>query len=137
MAKKLNSGDRDTSWVDVHNDELMVMLGIRCPNLQPRDPSVWTKTPREKKELKKMRLRHKHIKLTGGVCPIKSIPVMSKLIVQIIGKNVPKTTFSYECLQSDIPRILCQHVNEKGESIVRYYKWNGKEYSPKTLPFWK
>ena len=32
-------------WVDVRDDAQMVELGIRPPLLEPRDPSVWTKTP--------------------------------------------------------------------------------------------
>lgn len=55
---KATQGDSDP-WVNVHDDELMIKLGIRPPHLVPRDPSVWTKTPYEKKLLKSLRRVHK------------------------------------------------------------------------------
>lgn len=127
---------RDISWVDVHNDSLMVSLGIRLPNVEPRDMSVWTKTAKEKKEVRKMRNKHKNDYITGGIKEPKSIPVVAKLIVQIYGKIGNKTTFSYTCTQSNIPNILSKFVDDSGKSIIRYYKWNGKTYKPGTLPFW-
>lgn len=50
MSKK-----KETSWVDVHNSDLMISLGIHPKYATPRDPSVWTKTPKEKALLAKCR----------------------------------------------------------------------------------
>ena len=51
MKKKIIN--KSSSPVDVYNDYEMVSLGIRKPVFTPRDPSVWTKTLKEKKALKK------------------------------------------------------------------------------------
>jgi hypothetical protein len=55
---KAPQDDRD-SWVDVHDDALMIELGIRPPHATPRDPSVWTKSKQEKKILRTLRCAHK------------------------------------------------------------------------------
>ena len=50
MVKK-----KETSWVDVHDSDLMISLGIHPKYATPRDPSIWTKTPKEKALLAKCR----------------------------------------------------------------------------------
>ena len=45
---KATQGDEDR-WVDVHDDALMVELGIHPRPVTPRDPSVWSKSKQEKK----------------------------------------------------------------------------------------
>lgn len=53
-TKKRNPGDKPEGWVDVHNDDDMRKNGLWRPyDVTPRDPSVWTKTPKEKAALKK------------------------------------------------------------------------------------
>ena len=54
--------ERDENWVDVHDDELMVSLGIRYPKAKPRDPSVWNKTDEEKILLRKLRTKYDPVK---------------------------------------------------------------------------
>lgn len=127
--------------VDVHNDELMIELGIRPPHLIPRDPSVWTKTPREKKLLKSLRKIHKgHIHFHS--VPKKSIPVKAKLIIQLKkNKKFPNTTYSTECWQHKIEDILLNYYaknNKTGhnECLVSKYIYNGQAYSPDERPFW-
>jgi len=123
-------------WVDVHNDELMVKLGIRYPNLQPKDMSVWTKTDREKKILNKLRNRFKHSLKTGSISIGRRIPVYDKLIIQIKPIKGLKTTYSHICGQSDIPRILSNYVDSKGRNIVIKYRWVNKWYRYGDIPFW-
>ena len=128
-------------WVNVHDDELMVELGIRLPNLAPKDPSVWTKTPHEKKMLKSLRRTHKG-RIHFYSVPRKSIPVRAKLIVQLKkNKNFPNTTYSTECWQHEIEDILLNYYakNSKtgyNECLVSKYIYNGKTYVPSESPFW-
>lgn len=114
-------------WIDIHDDALCISLGIHPRNAIPRDPSVWTKSYKEKKELRKLRRKHKHDKLFGGVAESAPIPVYDKLIIYCKGKP----TRSIKCAQSDIPLILVKYA----ENLVKYY-WNGRTYKPGTLPFW-
>jgi hypothetical protein len=132
MKEKNNS-----EWVDVHNDALMVSLGIRQPNLQPKDMSVWTKTPREKKILKVLRKRYKNSIKTKSMYIPKTIPVYDKLIVQIKPTKGMKTTYSHQCGQSDIPRILGNYIDNKGHNLVVKYRWLNKWYNYGILPFWR
>ncbi len=143
--------ERKTDWVNVRDDALMVSLGFRQPPLQPRDPSVWTKTETEKKKLMnlKHRLKGKFCANWGYVSP--EIPVYGKLIVYIkkdpkyttvdpkTNRKVYKTTFSYKCGQSKIPSILSAFSNKKdlNNTLVTKYYWNGRTYSPTELPYWK
>lgn len=132
--------DQNNSEVNVHDDALMVSLGLRCPSLTPRDKSVWTKTPNEKRILRNV----KYSSYDGhfGTIPFKSIPVKSKLIIQLQNNKVyPKSTYSIECLQSDIPNIISKYVvtNKKSgvsKNIVVKYSWNGKSYKPNQIPAW-
>lgn len=149
MKKKIIN--KSSSPVDVYNDYEMVSLGIRKPVFTPRDPLVWTKTPKEKKALKKLRNK-KYPFARGFPKDSKAIPVKSKLIITIKknnkfkfiddNKNIQyKTTFSYVCYQSEIPKILSfftAYNKDFGmESLVIKYYWNGKEYSPDVLPYWR
>lgn len=148
MAKVREKTENEVSWVDIHNDSLMVKLGIRQPNLEPRDPSVWTKTPKEKKAVRKMKRSVKDSWISGGLVQKKSIPVYGKLIVNVMKNDkfkIPgtyhiKTTFSHNCGQADIPFILSKYsyTNNNGEtkSLVISYKWLGKEYKNGEIPFW-
>jgi hypothetical protein len=140
-----------TNFVNINDKDFMISLGIHPKNAEPRDPSVWTKTAKEKTDVKKMRLRHKKERLTGSNGYIDYIPFRDKLIVHIQAdpkyalktnkdgspdRSTIKTTHSIICGQSDIPFILSKFVNNKGENIVIKYQWNEKTYKPDTLPFW-
>lgn len=139
MAKKTNQ--KSIEWVDVHDDALMVELGIHLPNVKPIDPAIFSKTDAEKELLAKYRKMFKG-KMTGNNISNKNIPIYGKLIITIVpdkefmmvNKNketVCKTTWSYQCGQADIPRILSKF----GPLVVKY-SWLGKEYDRKKLPFW-
>lgn len=153
MKKIVSKQKEEDLKVDVTNDAEMVALGIRLPNLTPRDQSIWTKTDKEKALLKKAKHSyHGEFSSKWGFTK-KPIPVYAKLIVTIkpsksfmikdseTGKNLYKTTFSHKCGQSDIPAILSKYVEEDRKLKVAYplvvkYSWNGKTYGPKELPFW-
>lgn len=128
-------------WVDVHNDALMVELGIRPAMLSPRDKTVWTKTPNERRLLKSLRRSGKG-RIHFHSVPEKSIPVRTKLIIQLIKNDkFPKTTYSTECWQHEIKNILLQYYkrNKKtgvNECLVSKYTYNGKTYAPNERPFW-
>lgn len=103
-------------WVDVHDDEQMVELGIRPPSVAPRDPSVWTKTPYEKRILKSLRRMHKG-RMYFHSSPTKHIPVRARLIVQLKrNKKFPKSTYSSEC-----------NMHEIGNILSKYYQWNKRD----------
>lgn len=151
MKKVVEKQTKDEK-VNVYDDVEMVSLGIRKPVLTPRDPSVWTKTLSEKAAVRVHRNKKYNFVTKWGYRQ-KSIPVYSKLIVTIKpsarftmvnkkGERVNKTTYSFNCGQSDIPRILSKFVEiDKASKItyplVKSYYWNGKTYKPSQLPFWK
>lgn len=134
--------ENSDSWVDVHNDALMVKLGIRPRTVTPKDPSVWTKSKQEKKKLQTLRCAHKG-KMHFGISPCKSIPVRAKLIVQLKkNKQFPHTTYSTICGMHQIGDILnffhqLDRQSKSMVSIVAKYIFNGKTYMPNERPFWK
>ena len=55
------------------------------------------------------------------------------------GYPVSHTTFSFNCGQSDIPYLLSKFIIErdgKTKNLVRWYKFNGKQYQADELPFY-
>lgn len=138
---KATQCDKDR-WVDVHDDALMIKLGIHPRHVIPRDLSIWTKSKQEKKILRTLRCAHKG-KMHLGVSPRKVIPVRAKLIVQLKkNKRFPHTTYSTICGMHQIVDVLnffCQqdHQNKMMVSVVAKYTFNGKTYSPDERPFWK
>lgn len=128
--------------IDVHNDEVMRNMGFLRPlNQAPRDASVWTKTPNERRLLRNV----KHIGRRGDMhfhsVPFKHSPVRNKLIIYLKkNKKYPKTTYSIECWMSDIPDILMQYQatdskTKYTKSVVAKYSFNGKTYAPNELPY--
>ena len=138
---KATQNDKD-SWVDVHNDVLMVKLGIRPCKAIPRDLSVWTKSKQEKKILQTLRCTHKG-KMHFSVPSRRSIPVQAKLIVQLKkNKQFPHTTYSTICSMHQIGDVLnfFHQLDCRSKSIVSVvdkYTFNGKTYTPNERPFWK
>lgn len=131
--------------VNVHDELQMIELGYRNP-LKPRDLSVWTKTPTEKKILKKTKRLYKNYEFSSSWAYSKApIPVYGKIIIQLDKKaskyfkiNNGAFTLSISCGQSDINSILGRYiVSDRGEtfSLVNKYKWNGTWYSSEELPF--
>lgn len=129
-------------WIDVHDDELMIKLGIRPPHAAPRDKSVWTRTQYEKKILKSERCKHKGDSHFHSV-PQKSIPVRARLIIYLKkNKKFPHTTYSTECMQHEIGNILPNYYMENyktkcNECLIAKYVYNGKTYAPDERPFWQ
>lgn len=127
--------EKKVTPVDIHNDYLMVSLGIRPSVYAGRDDSVWTKTDKERELLSKYRKRK--YKFMSSVSPTKSIPVKDKLIIYLKKNNVfSKTTYSIVCNQHDISSILGMYQDKKGNNLVSKYYFNGKTYSEKERPFW-
>lgn len=115
----------------INDDAWMVAEGLRPPTRQPRDPSVWSKTPAEREQVRK--LKHLEYRITrGSVGGKRYIPVYLKLVVQVRG--LEKTTFSLKCWQNDIPDVLSRFRSRGGEIIK--YQWNGRTYQPNEVPFW-
>ena len=135
------SQSEEDRWVDVHNDEQMIELGIRPPHLAPRDKSVWTKTQYEKKVLKSLRNIHKG-QIHFYTVPKRSIPVRAKLIIQLKkNKKFSNTTYSTECWQHEIGNILLKYYSKNSktgynECLVSKYIYNEKTYDPEERPFW-
>ena len=131
--------------VNCRDEVEMIALGYRNP-LKPRDTSVWTKTKTEKALIKKAKRIFKGYEFSTSWSSKKHpIPCYDKLIIQIykngdfLAKNGYKcshTTFSFNCGQSDIPYLLSKFVDSKGNSIVKWYKFNGKQYTSDELPFY-
>ena len=132
---------KEDEWVDVHNEALMVALGIRNPDLEPRDPSVWTKTSKEKSLLKRLRNSKGGI-LVRGSSFVKYEPLFKyKLIITIkkddrfmtydktLKRKVHKTVFSHTCYPKEVPFILNKYYNEEGKSIVKKYSYAGYQFN--------
>ena len=141
--KKGNSVEEKDHWINVHDDDVMREMGFFRPfNQAPRDESVWTKTPYERRILKKVHSTKKGKDMHFHTIPKKIIRVRCKLIINLYkNKWFPKTTYSTECWQHEIPEILAKYrvTNSKtgySTSVVRKYSWNGKTYNPSDLPFW-
>lgn len=138
--KKGNPVEEEDRWIDVHDDDVMRAHGLWRPyNQSPRDPSVWTKTPSERRLLKKLRHSFKG-DMHFHSAPRKIIRVRAKLIINLYkNKRFSKTTYSTECWQHEIPEILAKYRvtdrNGFSTSVVRKYVWNGKTYDPHDLPF--
>lgn len=138
-SKKKFYGD---SGVDIHNDKVMISLGIRAKDLETKDNSAWEKTDQERKLLKSLRHSHKG-KIGISTAPRKYIPVEAKLIIYLKkNKYFPNTTYSTICNMayiSDVLRQYCKYDNILKSTVnyVAKYSYNGKTYSPKERPFWR
>ena len=129
--KKENKNQKDSTWVDIHNDQLMREMGIiRTLPVVPRDPSVWTKTANERRILRAAKNYYRNEDSHFHTSPIKSIPVRDRLVIYLKkNKEFPKTTYSIECWQHDIPNILSKYP-------VAKYSYGGRTYATSELPFW-
>lgn len=131
---------KEEKWIDVHNDALMIKLGIRPPHLSPRDESVWTTSDYEKRIIKACKNHFKE-KCYFHSIPSKSIPVFARITVQLHkNKKFPNTTYSKEIWQHEIPNYLDKFcVTKEGNitySVVAKYSYNGKTYNPEERPYW-
>lgn len=115
--------------VNVHDQELMIELGIHPPYREIYD---FSKTLKEKADL--LTYKHKDGRgfYTRGVYKKPySIPVYDKLIIYVKEDG----TRSINCGQSDIPGILFRLKKDK-KTILKY-QWNGRTYQSNEIPFWK
>lgn len=113
--------------VNVNDDAMMVSLGIRKPFVQPRDPSVWTKTEKERKAWKKQ--RNFPTPNSRWAAPTRSSRFTGRLIVHV--KGMDKTTYSHICPETDVQYLLGKYKSDNS-SIIRAF-WNGKEIDPERL----
>lgn len=133
--------DKEEGWIDVHNDALMVKLGIRPPILNTKDTSIWSKTNQERKSLRKAK-RNSVKNMHFSIAPEKNIPVTAKLIIYLKKNNkYPNTTYSTICKMNRIGDIIDNYysINKHTKvvtNLVSKYSYNGKTYSPKERPFW-
>ena len=109
--------EKEISMVDVHNNTLMVELGIRLSDYEVPD---FSKTPKEKALLKKLRTKN-DMKYSGKqAMNTLSHTCYAKLII-----NIPKhkgdttNTISHKCYEYEIPSILRMYPN-----YTKYY-YNG------------
>ena len=70
---------------DLTDDAFMVAEHLRQPSVTPRDPSVWSKTPKERKLWK--RYRRFPAPSYQWPAPAKSIPIPGTLVVYVKGGN--------------------------------------------------
>lgn len=121
--------------INVHNDDEVRAAGIFRPyDVTPRDPSVWTKTKKERQQLRKV----KHTKLVNGHFwhnPPKHPVVTAKLIIQLKKNNkFPHTTYSYMCTDTSVNSILQKFIttskNGNATNWIAWYKYNDIPYAP-------
>ena len=149
LPNPLPKGDDDERWVDVHNHELMVLLGFRQPLYKGRNSTVWEKTPAERKLLKQMKARCTTILPNGWPWTEPRSQFFSNLIIRIRpsnkfkfqdkhGNEQKKTYFSHKNVcETDIPNILAKYYvwkDKSRQSLVISYTWNGKTYTNNELP---
>lgn len=139
IMKKNLKGKKEIKPVNLKNEKELMSLGLRSKSVSPRDPNIWTKSKQEKKAIKKAKHSYKnahpfedwHI----GNCPDPYYPYQCKLIIYLKKNKVfDKTTYSIICNPNDIQNYLNTYVDKKGNSCVKKYKYNGKEYSVEEKP---
>ena len=127
---------KDPLWIDVHNDEVMRKMGFRRPfDQSPRDKSVWTKTPNERRLLKEVKCSYKNEDMHFHMPPTKRCTVRAKLIVQLKKNKVfPNTTYSFICSNTAVNNILGTFKGSKSEDLVSKYSYNGIAYTANERP---
>lgn len=130
--------EQTVEFTNVHDDGLMVSLGIRQPPFV--DVKYEKRSNDEKRQLRKLRCRHKQ-KMHFSIPKKRVIPVYDKLIIWLKKNNHFKdTTYSIKCYQHEIPQILnfFHFISKKGNdqnTVLKYY-FNGRTYRPNELPFY-
>lgn len=130
--------EQTVEFTNVHDDGLMVSLGIRQPPFI--DVKYGKRSNDVNRQLRKLRCRHKQ-KMHFSIPKPRNIPVYGNLIVWL-KKNThfKNTTYSKKCYQHEIPQILrfFHFTSKKGNdqnTVLRYY-FNGRTYGPDELPFY-
>lgn len=146
--KSPKKGSQEEAKIDIHNDDEMRENGLWRPYDQtPRDPSVWTKTKKEKEDLKNMKSRWKKEDMHFHSIPVKQTNIKAKLIVYL-GKEANKvkkfdrTTYSSQCYLHNIENVLSKYKvwnnkMKRFDNLVVKYSYNGKTYEPHERPFWE
>lgn len=113
--------------VDVTNDAMMVAAGLRQPMRVPRDPSVWSKTAKERSKWQE----HRRFPTPSGQwsAPEKSGGLPGVLVVSVRGCE--KTTYSHKCNTSDVKHLLSRYKSMTS-SVVKC-SWNGKTIDPENI----
>lgn len=136
--------ERDERWIDVHDDDVCREMGIIRPfNQSPRDPSVWSKTPNERRILRNT-IAMCGGKIKGWHCPAfpqRESSVRAKMVVQLKKNKVfDKTTYSTTVGNMEIDNVLSQFIVwnpriQKNESLVKSYTFNGRPYNVTERPW--
>lgn len=135
--------ERDERWIDVHDDDVMREHGLWRPYDQsPRDPSVWRKTPNERRLLRQAMASQGKIKgWHCGSCGKRNPLVRAKLIVQLKKNKIfPKTTYSFNCFNTAVNEILSRFTvnnpkTDTAETLVAKYSYNGMPYQANERPW--
>lgn len=145
-SPKKGTPDVEDIRIDIYNDDELRANGIWRPfDVTPRDPSVWTKTKKEKEAVRIMRAKWKnrgHFPYLGK----KQVNIRAKLIIYLNKdknkyKGFDKSVISTECYPHNIDDILLKYVVHnkrlnRPENLVLKYSYNGKTYAPNERPFW-
>lgn len=139
MEKDFNIQEEEFNMQDIVNDPYAMFnehIWLTLP-ATPRDPSVWTKTPKEKAILKRMRKYRFNLGNWGG--PVAKGPVKYRLTIHLAStkpysvktrkgvKVVCQTTVSTMCYPEDVADIVAIY---RRNNDVRKYHYNGKTYEP-------
>ena len=116
----------ENRWIDVHDDNIMHEMGlVRQPLRIPRDKSVWTKTPNERRILRNVKCSNK-LNMHFHSVPLKQGTVRAKLVVQLKhNKKFNKSTYSFICLDTEINSILSQ-FQVSSKSVIKRYSYDGR-----------
>ena len=114
-----NRQRKEVPPVNCANDEECVFLGIRTPKVSPRVESLWRKTDKEKKLIKKFKRQVDSTRYQWAP-PMKQSTYVGMLIVHV--KNYPKSTYTVrKCPNLSVPFV----VGRFGDNVIKAY-FNGK-----------
>lgn len=143
MKKETTKKVSSDNWINVHDDKVMCEMGFPRYAITPRDESVWIKTEKERETLKKLKHTCKNWDSRCYSIPLRRATVNSKLIITLKRNKVfPKSVYSQMCLNTSISDALekflvIDPVTGWKESVVAKYYYNGREYYPNELPYYK
>lgn len=134
-SNKVNQKE-ESRWIDIHNDKVVNEMGLMRPlSQEPRDNSVWSKTPNERRILKNVKYQGSRSNMHFGTVPTKRSTVVAKLIIYLKpNKTFPKSTYSFSCTDTSVNSILSKFVvtnpkSKQFESVINKYSYNGRIYS--------
>lgn len=123
---------KTSDWVNIHDEKLMVSLGIH-----PRDYKIpnFSKTEKEKAMLRRMKRSAMPITTKMVSNNEASFPLYDKIIVYLLRNNsYKKQIYSSKIWMKDIQSYINSFVSKKGKNLVKYYFFNGKKYRANELP---